>query len=473
MADLNVDICVIGAGSGGLSVAAGASQLGQKVVLIEKHRMGGDCLNYGCVPSKALLAAAKAAHRWEGDARFGLTASAPGVDFAAVQRHVQGVIAAIEPVDSVARYEGLGVQVIQAAGRFVGPDRVEAGEDTITARRFVIATGSTAFVPPLPGLDRVPYLINETIFDLTECPGHLIVVGGGPIGMELAQAHRRLGAQVTVVEMATPLPKDDPEAAAVVINRLRGEGIDILPYTKVTGVAGTAGDIRVTVEDSGGAREIAGTHLLMAVGRRPNLDGLGLDAAGVETNRAGIVVDSGLRTSNKKIFAVGDVAGGPQFTHVAGYHAGIVIRRALFRLPATVNYKALPWVTYTDPELAHVGMTEMQARNEAGDIRVLRWPFAENDRAIAERDTDGFVKAITTPSGKVLGCTIVGTGAGDLLQPWILAISAGLKISKMAGAIAPYPTRSEAGKRAAGSYFVPGLFSARTRKVVAFLARFG
>ncbi|MEQ9639490.1 MAG: FAD-dependent oxidoreductase [Alphaproteobacteria bacterium] len=473
MADLNVDICVIGAGSGGLSVAAGASQLGRKVVLIEKHKMGGDCLNYGCVPSKALLAAAKAAHRWEGDARYGLTASAPGVDFAAVQRHVQGVIAAIAPVDSVARYEGLGVQVIQAAGRFVGPDRVEAGGDTITARRFVIATGSTPFVPPLPGLDQVPCLTNESVFELTECPGHLIVVGGGPIGMELAQAHRRLGAKVTVVEMATPLPKDDPELATLVIDRLRREGVDILPYTRVTGVAGTAGDIRVTVEDSGGAREIIGTHLLMAVGRRPNLDGLGLEAAGVETNRAGIVVDGGLRTSNKKIFAVGDVAGGPQFTHVAGYHAGIVIRRALFRLPATVNYTALPWVTYTDPELAHVGMTELQARNEAGDIRVLRWPFAENDRAIAERDTDGFVKVITSPGGKVLGCTIVGTGAGDLLQPWTLAISAGLKISKMAGAIAPYPTRSEAGKRAAGSYFLPGLFSARTRKIVAFLARFG
>jgi pyruvate/2-oxoglutarate dehydrogenase complex dihydrolipoamide dehydrogenase (E3) component len=387
--------------------------------------------------------------------------------------HVRGVIAAIAPVDSVARYTGLGVDVIEATGRFTGPDTVEAGGKTIRARHFVVATGSTPFVPALPGLDNLPCFTNETIFDNHTCPDHLVVVGGGPIGLELAQAHRRLGAEVTVIEMATALPKDDPELATIVVNRLRAEGIRILERTQVVGVDGTAGDIRVTVKDAGGSYRVAGSHLLMAVGRRPNVAGMGLEAAGIETNRAGIVVDRGLRTTNKRIYAVGDVAGGPQFTHVAGYHAGIVIRRMLFKLPAKVDYAALPWVTYTDPELAHVGLTEAQARLRRGDLKVLRWPFAENDRAIAERDTDGFVKVLTTGRGRILGASIVGANAGDLLQPWTLAISAGLGISKMAGAIAPYPTRSEAGKRAAGSYFVPGLFSARTRKIVRFLARFG
>ena len=471
---LSVDVCVIGGGSGGLSVAAGASQMGASAVLVEKGPMGGDCLNFGCVPSKALLAAGKAAHHVDTAGRFGVRASLDGIDHAAVHDHVKGVIAAIAPHDSVERFEGLGVRVIQAAGRFTGPRTLVAGEYEITARRFVVATGSSALVPPIEGLADTPYFTNETIFDNTGLLAHLIVIGGGPIGLEMAQAHRRLGSAVTVIEMARALPNDDPELAAVVVNQLRREGIDIVEGAKVAGVRRADGGVAVTVEEEGGARrEIAGSHLLVAAGRRANVADLGLEAAGIEYSPRGIAVDARLRTSNKKIFAIGDVAGGLQFTHVAGYHAGIVIRNILFRLPAKADHSAVPWVTYTDPELAHVGLREEAAREQHGEIRVLRWSYAENDRAQTELATDGMIKVVTAKNGRILGASIVGAQAGELIQPWVLALTAKMKIGKMAGYIVPYPTMGEIGKRAAGSYFVPSLFSERTKKVVRFLAHFG
>ncbi|MBV8535684.1 MAG: FAD-dependent oxidoreductase, partial [Alphaproteobacteria bacterium] len=323
---LDVDMCVIGAGSGGLSVAAGASQLGQKVVLIERGKMGGDCLNYGCVPSKSLIAAARAAHAVRGAQRFGVAAGEPAIDFGRVRDHVRGVIAGIAPNDSVERFTGLGVRVIQAAARFTGRDEVEAGDVRVRARRFVIATGSSASVPAIPGLAGVPYVTNETIFDLDQAPGHLIVIGGGPIGCELAQAHRRLGCRVTLLEAATLLPKDDPELADFVRRRLRGEGIDIREGAQIRRVEGAAGDLAAVLDVHGNEERIAGTHLLVATGRRPNVDGLNLEAASVHASAKGIEVDTRLRTSNRKIYAVGDAIGGYQFTHMAGYHAGIVIR---------------------------------------------------------------------------------------------------------------------------------------------------
>ncbi len=401
------DICVIGAGSAGLSIAAGASQMGAETVLIEKGKMGGDCLNYGCIPSKSLLVAAKAAHAHTQASRLGLRGTAPEVDFAAVTAHVHGVIGAIAPHDSVERFEGLGVRVIQAAGAFTGPREVLAGDHRIRARRFVIATGSQALVPPIPGLDTVPYLTNETVFDLTERPEHLIVIGGGPIGCELGQAFRLLGARVSIVEMANILPKDDPEAVDVVRQRLRADGIEVLEKTRVVRVAksgnGIAGGIAVTLEDGEGERDLRGSTLLLAAGRRPAVENIGLEAAGIATSAVGITVDARLRTSNKRVFAAGDVSGGYQFTHVAGYHAGIVLRNALFRLPAKADMRAVPWVTFTDPELAHVGLDEAAARQAHDRIRILRWPFAEVDRALAERRTDGFIKVIATPRGKILG----------------------------------------------------------------------
>ena len=474
MADaLKVDLCVIGAGSGGLSVAAGASQLGASVVLLEKHKMGGDCLNYGCVPSKALLAAGHAAAAHRHGAAVGVNGAAPAIDGQKVHDHVHGVIAAIAPQDSVERFEGLGVNVIEAAGRFIARDRIRAGDREIQARRFVIATGSRPLVPPIPGLDDGPYATNETIFDNTAVPEHLVIIGGGPIGLEMAQAHRNLGAEVTVLEMFDILPNDDPELVAVIRNRLRADGIDIQEQSRVVGVRKTDDGIGVDVENGDGGRTVVGTHLLLAAGRKANVEDLGLEAAGVAYSPSGIEVDARLRTTNRKIWAIGDCAGGHQFTHVAGYHAGIAIRNILFRLPAKADHSAVPWVTYTDPELAHVGLSEADAKQRHGDIRVLRWPYAENDRAQAERLTDGLIKAITAKNGRILGASIVGAHAGELIQPWVLAVSNKMKISKLASMIAPYPTLGEVSKRAAGSFFTPSLFSDRTRKIVRFLNAFG
>ncbi len=465
------DLCVIGGGSGGLSVAAGASQMGASVVLVERAKMGGDCLNYGCVPSKSMIAAAGVARSARTADTFGIKLPEPVIDFEGVAAHVKGVIDAIAPNDSVARFEGLGVKVVKAHARFTGPAQLVAGHAEIRARRYVIATGSAPAIPPIEGLSEVPYLTNETVFENTIRPKHLIVIGGGPIGSELAQAHRRLGCRVTIIEMFSVLGRDDPELAEVVRNQMLSEGIIIHEGVRVVSVANGKDNIAVVVEKSGKETNIEGTHLLVAAGRSPNISDLGLEEAGIAHDRRGIGVDARLRTSNKRVFAIGDVAGSFQFTHVAGYHAGIVIRNALFRLPAKVDYRAVPWVTYTDPELAHVGLDETAARERHTDIRILRHPFAENDRAQAERSVDGMVKVITTRRGVVLGATIVGAHAGELIQSWILPVQRRMKIGKMAGLILPYPTLGEVNKRVAGNFFIPGLFSDRTRKLVRLLSR--
>jgi pyruvate/2-oxoglutarate dehydrogenase complex dihydrolipoamide dehydrogenase (E3) component len=470
---LTPDICVIGGGSGGLSVAAAAAAFGVPVVLVEKGKMGGDCLNTGCVPSKALLAAAKHAQGFRANG-FGIAPARPEIDFSKVHDHVHGVIAAIAPVDSKERFTGLGVRVIEGAARFTDAQTVAAGEDIIVkARRFVIATGSSPAVPPIPGLDRTPHLTNESIFDLTERPEHLIVIGGGPIGLEMAQAFRRLGTKVTVIEALRPLAKDDPECAAVVLAQLEHEGIDIRSGAKVVRVEQTGDAVQVVVAAGDGEETVQGSHLLVATGRKPTTEGLGLDAAGIKHERTGIVVDKGLRTTNKKVYAIGDVAGRAQFTHVANYHAGLVIRNALFRLPVKADDGIIPWVTYTDPELAHVGLTEDQARERHRRIRILRWPFRDNDRAEAERTPYGHIKVVTSKGGRILGATIVGTHAGELIATWSLAISQGLNIRAFTGMIVPYPTRAEISKRAAITYFTPSLTSPWVRRTIEWLRRLG
>lgn len=471
--DIHGDICIIGAGSAGLSIAAGAAQLGARTILIEAHRMGGDCLNTGCVPSKSLLAAAKAARAAARARRFGVRSSESSVDFEAVNAHVHGVIDSIAPHDSIERFTGLGCTVIEGRARFVDARTVEAAGKTVRARRFVIATGSRAGVPPIPGLDSAPYFTNETIFDNTVLPRHLLVIGAGPIGCELAQAHRRLGAKVSLFDIGPLLPKDDPDAAAVVREALVEEGIDLHERVEITRIETRESGIALALRQNGGERLIEGSHLLIAAGRKPNVEDLGLEAAGVRYSARGVETDARLRTANTRIFAAGDVAGGLQFTHLAGYHAGIVIRNALFRLPSKSEPKAFPWVTYTDPELAQVGLTEAQARERHGDLRVLRADFCDNDRARAEGETRGFLKAMVTKSGHVLGATIVGHNAGELVTPWALAISERLKIGAIANLIVPYPTLSEVSKRAAGSYYTPALFSSRTRALVRFLGAFG
>ncbi len=467
------DLCVIGAGSGGLSVAAAAAAFGRDVVLIEKHKMGGDCLNYGCVPSKALIAAAKRAHAMRTATKFGIMGIEPTIDYGAVHDHVKGVIAAIEPNDSVERFTGLGVRVIPAAARFVDRKTVVAGDYRIRARRFVIASGSSPLVPPIPGLDTVPYFTNESIFDNGVRLEHLIIVGAGPIGLEMAQAHHRLGSLVTVLEAERALPKDDPELSAIVLKHLRGEGIVIREGARAERVEGGRGFVRVHVATQNGMETVQGSHVLLAVGRRPNTGDLNLEAAGVKYDKRGIKVDRGLRTSNRRVFAIGDVAGGLQFTHVANYHAGIVVRRALFRLPARVNEAIVPWVTYTDPELAHVGLSEEQAAKGGAAVNVLRWPYHENDRAQAERATEGHIKVVTDKKGRILGATIAGANAGELIQMWSLAVSQGLKIKAMTEWISPYPTLSEISKRAAYRFYAAAPANPLLRRLIKVLTRLG
>jgi pyruvate/2-oxoglutarate dehydrogenase complex dihydrolipoamide dehydrogenase (E3) component len=465
------DLCVIGAGSGGLSVAAVAAQLGASTVLVERGRMGGDCLNYGCVPSKSLLAAAKAAEAARRAVAFGVGLPPPAIDFAATMRHVRAVIAAIAPNDSEARFTGLGVEVIKGEARFTGAQEVEADGVRIRARRIVVATGSSPAVPPIPGLAATPYLTNETVFENDALPEHLLVIGGGPIGVEMAQAHRLLGARVTILESAGLLAKDDPELVDLLRVRLRASGIALREGAKVAGVEKSGTGVAALLQ---GGERIEASHLLVATGRHANVAGLDLEKAGIAYSPEAIEVDARLRTTNRKVYAVGDVAGGPQFTHVANYQAGIVIRNALFRLPAKVDYAALPWVTYTAPELAQVGLTEPAAREREGDrLTILRWPLAENDRAQAERETHGLVKIVATRRGKVLGASILAPNAGELVHLWGLAIQEGIGVKALAGMIAPYPTFGEASKRAASTFFVPTLFSQRTKKLVRFLARFG
>jgi len=468
---LHADLCIIGAGSGGLSVAAGAVQMGASVVLIEKHLMGGDCLNTGCVPSKALLAAAHAAHAQRHADPFGIANHEPAVDFAKVHQHVHGVIAAIAPHDSVERFEGLGVTVIQAPASFTGPDEVQADTHRIRARRFVVATGSSAAIPPVPGLGDISYLTNETIFGLKEKPDHLLVLGGGPIGIEMAQAFRRLGARVTLVERAAILPRDEPEAVTILRDALIREGITLHEGIEVVAVRNAGAGVELELRGNAGPVLVQGSHLLVAAGRKPNTAGLGLEAAGIEFTPRGISVDQRLRSSNRRVFAIGDVSGGPQFTHIAGYHAGIVIRNALFGMPAKVDYAALPWVTYADPELAHVGLTEAAAREAGHEVSVLLQPLAGNDRAQAERATEGLAKIILGPRGRILGATILAPRAGEMIGIWGLAIQQKMKIGAIASMIAPYPTMSEISKRAAGSFYTPSLFSARTRRLVGLLQR--
>jgi pyruvate/2-oxoglutarate dehydrogenase complex dihydrolipoamide dehydrogenase (E3) component len=446
---LRPDLAVIGAGSGGLSVAAGAAQLGLSVVLFEAGEMGGDCLNSGCVPSKALIAAA-----------------ARGWDFPRAIAHVRKTIETIAPIDSQERFEGLGVTVIRETARFTGRRTVESDSVSVTARKVVIATGSRPKVPPIPGLADVAYLTNETVFALDALPEHLIVLGGGPIGLELGQAFRRLGSNVTVVEAERALAKEDPDLACVVLDQLRADGVEVREGARVERIE--PGPVAVLA----GGERIAGSHLLVATGRTPNVEQLNLEAAGIAFDKTGIRTDRCLRTSNRRVHAVGDITGRAAFTHVAGAHAGLFVRRALFASPVNAEAMVIPRVTYTDPELAAVGLTEAEARARHGDaVKVVTHAFEDNDRAQTEGDTRGFGKLITDRKGRILGAGIVGLHAGDLIGPFTLAMTAGVKLSALAGVIAPYPTRGEIVKRLAGQWYSPILFSPRTRGLVSLLKR--
>jgi len=471
---LTPDICVIGGGPGGLSVAAAAAAFGVPTVLIEYHKMGGDCLNTGCVPSKALLAAARRAQVTRDAGPFGLDGRNIAVNFAKVHDHVFGVIAAVAPADSAQRFAGLGVRVIYGHAKFLDRDTVAVDDLEIRARRFVIATGSKPAVPPIPGLGAGAYLTNETIFDLKERPGHLIIIGAGSVGLEMAQAFRRLGSSVTVLEAARPLATDDPECVGVVLNNLEREGVVIRCGVNVVGVSRAGNIVTTTIEVAGAEQTVTGSHLLVAAGRRPAIDGLNLAAAGIRYDHSGIIVDRKLKAANRRVYAIGDCAANhPRLTHAANYHAGLVIRNALFRLPVRANDCAVPRVIFTEPELAQTGLTEAEARARRIKIRIARWPYNDNDRAQTERSTRGHIKIITTGRGKIVGVTIVGTQAGELIAMWTLAISHGLNIRALTNIVLPYPTLSEVGKRAAIDYFAPGLTDPWVRRIIGWMRIFG
>jgi pyruvate/2-oxoglutarate dehydrogenase complex dihydrolipoamide dehydrogenase (E3) component len=471
--ELHPDLCIIGAGAGGLTVASAAAAFGVNVVLVEKGRMGGATLNNGALPAQALLAAGEHAHAARTGARFGAKSARFSVDYAAVRAHVRDVIKAVEPLDAPARLSGLGVRVIEGVARFVDRETVAANGVAIKARRFVIATGSLPALPAIPGLADVPHLTGETVFDLEDCPRHLIVIGADNVGLELAQAFRRLGAEVTVLLTGEPLADYDPECAALLIDALMREGIVLRSGVTIAQIRRALARVHVEIESETGAEVIDGTHLLIAAGRRPNVSALDLDKAGIRYAPGGIVVDRRLLTSNKHVYAIGDVTDAPKYTHVAYHHAGLVIRHALFRTPIDTETHAVPLATFTDPELAQVGLTEEEARAASFPIRVLRWPYRENERAQANGSVRGHIKIVTDKNGGILGATVAGPQAAENIALWSLAVSQTMNIEALAGVIIPYPTYAEVGKRAAMTYFTRGLTSPLVRRIIGWLRRFG
>ena len=464
------DIAIIGAGSGGLSVAAAAAQLGAKTLLFERHLMGGDCLNTGCVPSKSLLAAARAAQARRTSQPFGIIPDDPQIDWQAVQAHIRQVIEGIAPHDSAERFRALGAEVILQDARFVSPREILADGQLYRFKYGVIATGSRPVMPPVPGLAACNPLTNETIFHLAEPPERLLILGGGPIGAEMALAHRRLGVSVQLVEADRLLAREDRQLADIVADRLAAEGVEIREQARVVKAGRTGKTVWLELADG---QQLAGSHLLVAAGRQAVTDGLGLEKAGVVASPAGIRTDSRLRTSNRRIFAIGDVAGRQQFTHIAAAHASIVIRNILFRLPARLDDQAAVRVTYTDPELAQIGLTEVEARTKFGAdyIQVASWPLAENDRARADRRTEGLVKLVADRRGRLLGASILAPSAGEMIAVIAAAMAGKLKLAQLASLILPYPSYSEAIKRAAGDSFTTRLFSPRVRQLVRLLLR--
>ena len=468
------DLVVIGAGAAGLSTAALSAALGLKVALVERAEMGGDCLNRGCVPSKALLAAAHAAAAARQAGRFGVRVAEPEIDWTAVRAHIRGAIARIAPTDSEARFRGMGVAVIRASAHFTAPDEIEAGARRITFRRCVIAAGSAPLVPDIEGLGPVPWLTSDTIFELEEKPDHLIILGGGPIGLEMAQAHARLGCRVTLIEAGRIAGREDPELADGLRRVLLREGVALHEGARLHRVQADRPGLTAILED--GTR-IAGSHLLLAVGRAPRLKGLDLRAGNVAETERGIATDAGLRSiSNRRVWVAGDIADpagiGPRsFTHVASQHAGVLARRMLFRLPAKVDYAALPRVTYTAPELAQVGMTEAEALDAGLDPRPYRFPLPETDRAIAEGIEDGLVKLVVSPKGRLLGAGVLAPHAGEMAGMFGMMIGRKLPLSALAGLTLPYPTLAEAAKRAAGDFYAPKLLSTVSKRLVGLLWR--
>lgn len=475
MSSFDYDVGILGGGAAGLTVASGAAQFGAKTILIEKEdKLGGDCLHFGCVPSKTLIRSAEVWNLASRAEEFGLPALAlPQVDLGQVMDRVAAVIAKIQPHDSPERFCKLGAETVFGQPLFEDEHVVSVNDRRISAKNWVIATGSRPALPPIEGLENVNYWTNETLFKQRELPSKLLVLGGGPIGIEMAQAFQRLGTAVTVVEYnGQIMGPEDADMAAVVQQRLEGEGMTIRFDTKAVKVEQVGQTIRLTVIPASGEGPeeiLEADALLVATGRRPNVDGLNLEAAGVKYGPRGIPTTQRLRTNQPHIYACGDINGKLPFTHVAGYEGGIALTNIVMHLPRKADYTKVPWCTYTDPEVASIGLNEKRAQADGVEYQVLTETFADNDRALAEGETEGQIKLLLSPKGKVLGCQIAGHSAGELIHEWIAAINGGVKLSTMAGAIHTYPTLAEINKRVAGSYYSDKLFSDRTRSVLKLL----
>lgn len=472
MATYDYDLGVLGGGAAGLTAAAGAAQFGAKTIIVEKYKeLGGDCLHFGCVPSKTLIRTAGVWHIIRRSMDFGLPGlSMPAVDLGAVMDRVQSVISKIQKHDSTERFCGLGAEVRFGQPRFVDDHVVEVDGARISAKAWMLSTGSSPALPPVEGLAETPYWTNETVFSQRTLPSRLLVLGGGPIGLEMAQAFQRLGSQVTVVEfMGQILGPEDADIAEILRGRLEGEGMEILTGTKAVKAESNGSTIHLTVapaQGEGQTKVLKADALLVATGRKPNLEDIGLEAAGVEFDLRGIPTDARMRTNIRHIYACGDVNGQFPFTHVAGYEAGVALSNIVLKVPRKSDYTKVAWCTYTDPEIASIGLNEKRARKDKVEYRVLEEQFAENDRALAEGEELGKIKVLIRPNGKLLGCQIIGAHAGELIHEWVAALWGGMKLSTLAGAIHVYPTLSEISKRAAGNYFAEKLFSERTKSIL-------
>jgi pyruvate/2-oxoglutarate dehydrogenase complex dihydrolipoamide dehydrogenase (E3) component len=466
------DMGVIGGGAAGLTVASGSAQLGAKTVLVEKEdQLGGDCLHFGCVPSKTLIKSAHVYHLMKNAAYYGLPGvDPPPVDFGKVSDRIRGVIATIQKHDSEERFCGLGAKVIFGEAAFVDDHTIDVDGRRYSAKNWVIATGSSPATPPIPGLAQTPYITNKEIFYLDRLPGSMVVMGAGPIGIEMAQAFNRLGTRVTVIDRATQiLTREDQVMADMVMDVMAAEGVQFELGATIASVNGASGTKEVAITDNKGRpRTLKADILLVAMGRKANVNGLGLDNIDVKFNGRGIEVDQRLRTSQKHIFAAGDVNGGYQFTHAAGYEGGIVVSNAIFRLPRKVDYTFLPWCTYTDPELASIGMNQQAAARAGIQTRIWEEAFKDNDRSLAEGEKTGRIRLIVDDKEKPVGVQILGPRAGELIGEWVAALNGKVKLSTIAGAVHPYPTIGEINKKVVGSLFSPKIFSEKVQKGLKF-----
>jgi len=476
MPNYDFDIGILGGGAAGLTVASGAAQFGAKTLLIEKEKaLGGDCLHYGCVPSKTLIKTAHVYHMIKNAGKYGLPdVEAKPVDFRDVASRIQSVINTIQKHDSEERFCRLGVKVEFGDARFIDEHSVDIGGKTHSAKKWLIATGSSASIPPLEGLKDTPYLTNKEVFSLDRLPKSMIVIGGGPIAIEMAQSFCRLGTKVSIVQRSGQiLSKEDKDLADIVMGRLQSEGIEIYLNTSLvrTKDLGPEKEVMIRVKD-GKEMSLKAEQILVALGRAVNTAGLGLEGISLDFDRKGIKVDEKMRTNHKHMYAAGDVTGAYQFTHAAGYEGGVALSNAILHLPKKADYTYLPWCTYTDPELASIGMNEKRARDAGIEYTVWTEEFRSNDRSLAEGEEVGMVKMLLDSKGKPIGVQILGPHGGELVSEWVAVMNGGVKLSSLASAVHPYPTLSEINKRVVGNYFTGKIFSPTVKKTLKFFFHF-